>query len=300
MRTNLIFALFGALVLAGCGGKGSPMGPSDPTVPTTLVGNVHGVVVEGTSATTATTQAVGDAFVNLKVSVEGHGLSAMTDSVGGFVLANVPAGAVTLRFEAAGVNARLGGLTVANGQTLSIRVGVAGNSATLLDEGGPTPTPTPTPGGAKVNLSVPQEYRDEVLRLNGGKTTFTNCFVPNFNLVVPSGYEREADFAKNVWAGIITFDSGPTVEVVSDASVGAEEADLGCGTGGKLLLNPDSLRNGGRLFAHGIGHSMFYDVDGQGLMGLGMNLDPAERWLALEFLRLYREHGFGATITLVQ
>ena len=68
----------------------------------------------------------------LRVTVEGTSLVAETDSDGQFVLTGVGSGPITLRFEGAGVDARLTLSGLVGGQILTIRVHVAGSSAQLV------------------------------------------------------------------------------------------------------------------------------------------------------------------------
>ncbi len=142
MRTTVLVLTGTALLAAACGGS-MPAGPSTPPARTS------GAVVQGTvaGASSASAGLVRAAAASpLRVSVVGTSITTSTDGSGRFVLSGVPAGTVTLRFEADGVDARLEIAGLADGQVLTITVRVSGHEASLLDDSpSPSPTPTPTP-----------------------------------------------------------------------------------------------------------------------------------------------------------
>ncbi len=76
----------------------------------------------------------------LRVSVVGTSLSADTDSDGQFVLAGVGTGPATLRFEGAGVDARLPVSGLVSGQILTVHVHVAGSTAQHVSPPASKPT----------------------------------------------------------------------------------------------------------------------------------------------------------------
>lgn len=67
----------------------------------------------------------------MTVTVEGTNITATVNGAGQFVLANVPAGAITLRFNGAGANAQLNLGSIPAGTTIIINVVVNGSSAEL-------------------------------------------------------------------------------------------------------------------------------------------------------------------------
>jgi Domain of unknown function (DUF5666)/Carboxypeptidase regulatory-like domain len=144
MRTTVLVLTGTALLAAACGG-------SMPAAPSTSPARASGAVVQGTvaGASSASAGLIRAAAASpLRVSVVGTSITTTTDGSGRFVLSGVPAGTVTLRFEADGVDARLEIAGLADGQVLTITVRVNGHEASLLDDSpspSPTPTPTPTP-----------------------------------------------------------------------------------------------------------------------------------------------------------
>jgi hypothetical protein len=73
----------------------------------------------------------GTPMAGLQVSATGTASSATVDAAGRFILSNVPAGDVELRFTGSGVDARLGVGTVAPGAAVEVRVIVNGSAADL-------------------------------------------------------------------------------------------------------------------------------------------------------------------------
>jgi hypothetical protein len=114
-----------ALAAAGCGGSSSVTGP-EAGAP--AAGNA---VVQGT---------VTGAGAGLQVGVVGTPLLAPVDDEGQFALAGVPAGTATLKFEGAGVDARVSVPGLQDGRVTSITVQVSGGSASLTG----TPSCAPT------------------------------------------------------------------------------------------------------------------------------------------------------------
>jgi hypothetical protein len=146
LRTLLPFLAATSLILAtaACGSKaGSLTGPS--AIDTTAT--VSGTVETGAGATSSSHGSPASA-AGFRVSVMNTGLAATTDQSGRFVITGVPSGAVTLRFEGPGVDARLNISGLVPGQVLTIGVQVSGNQAVLTTSGAddsPNPSPTPSP-----------------------------------------------------------------------------------------------------------------------------------------------------------
>lgn len=131
MRRTRVVCLFlaglaVALAAAGCGGSAAVTGPEAAEGPA-----AGAAVVQGT---------VTGAGSGLQVGVVGTPLLTEVDDEGQFVLSGVPAGTATLRFEGAGVDARLSVPGVQDGLVTSIAVRLSGGSAQLTG----TPNCTPT------------------------------------------------------------------------------------------------------------------------------------------------------------
>ncbi len=127
-----------ALVAAGCGsGDSSVAGPEASAPASTGAAVIQGTVQGGGVAASSVHASSSD---TLRVSVVGTSLAADTDSEGQFVLAGVGSGQATLRFEGAGVDARLSLSGLVGGQILTIHVQVAGSSAQLTSPPANKPT----------------------------------------------------------------------------------------------------------------------------------------------------------------
>lgn len=105
-----------ALTAAGCGGSSAVSGPEPAPMAS---GNA---VLQGTVA------GAGD---GLHVAVVGSTATATVDEEGQFALAGLPAGNATLRFEGAGVDARLTVANLQDGLVTTINVKLAGGVAQL-------------------------------------------------------------------------------------------------------------------------------------------------------------------------
>jgi hypothetical protein len=126
------------IVTAGCGGNGSPIGPSG--APTT------GAVIAGTM--TSAQQSAGTAsdrgpklsrpaaspFAGLTVQVMGSNRSATVDPDGNFTLPDVPTGNVRIKFTSDSVNATITVDNVKADEFIQLQVQVDGTSAVVLDE----------------------------------------------------------------------------------------------------------------------------------------------------------------------
>jgi hypothetical protein len=147
VRTPLPFLLTLATLLAtaACGSRASsPLSPS-AVATATIRGNVE------TGVTASAGQHSGSSASGIRVSVVGTPLAATTDNSGQFVIDGVPpSGAVALRFEGPGLDARLNLSGLTPGQVLTISVQVAGNHVVLSGSdpspsSSPSPEPTPSP-----------------------------------------------------------------------------------------------------------------------------------------------------------
>ena len=129
MRRNrfvcLSLAALAVSLAAGCGGSSAVTGV-DAGVP--VAGNA---VVQGT---------VMGAGPGLQVVVVGTPLASAVDDEGQFALSGVPAGTATLKFEGAGVDARVAVPGLQDGLVTSITVQLSGGSAQLAG----TPSCSPT------------------------------------------------------------------------------------------------------------------------------------------------------------
>lgn len=136
-------SLAAALVVGtvACGGGGSPSAPGDPvggatTATPTVAGGatLRGVVETGSAsaASAGEVHALGAAS-GVRVTVVGTALASTTDASGAFELRGVPAGRVPLRFEAAGIDARLEIEGVTEGQSLNVKVHVSSAGAFLAE-----------------------------------------------------------------------------------------------------------------------------------------------------------------------
>jgi hypothetical protein len=127
-------------LLAGCG-KSSPVtGSSDPVVAgnAVLLGTVQGVGFAGAPVTGATHQSSGGTGYTVTV-VGAAGGTVEIDEDGRFVLAGLPAGAVTLRIEGGGVSAQVTVQGLVDGQVLTVEMKLTGGTVQLT--GSPTCAP---------------------------------------------------------------------------------------------------------------------------------------------------------------
>jgi hypothetical protein len=140
---------------------------------------IQGTVNGGSSAAPGTVGSLSDAGARVRISVVGTSLSTMADSTGTFVLAGVPLGTVTLRFEGPGIDARLQIAGLLAGQVLTIAVHADGNQATLISPGNapaaaPSPSPTASPGDQEVEFQGTLEAINPPTLKVAGRTVITN------------------------------------------------------------------------------------------------------------------------------
>jgi hypothetical protein len=139
MGISMAVALCGGIV--ACGSGSDPVTSASATGATGSTGvvssagaTVRGVVETGavgaTSAGEVHALAVGS---GMRISVVGTALVTTTDDKGQFELRGVPSGRVSLRFEAAGIDARLEIEHLAEGQALNVNVHVSSSGAFVAE-----------------------------------------------------------------------------------------------------------------------------------------------------------------------
>jgi len=134
--------IFTCLAFISCGG-GNPAAPPAPAT-------IEGTVNAAPSALGKSEHMVSAAHpvASISVSVVGMSISTTTDSSGHFVLAGLPEGTVTLRFQGPGIDATLEISGLAAGQTLTISVQASGNEASLVTSPVAAPSPSPSPSAS--------------------------------------------------------------------------------------------------------------------------------------------------------
>ena len=127
-------------VLAGCGKSASVTGSSEPAVAgnAVLLGTVQGVGFAAAPVDAATHQSSGGTGYTVTV-VGAAGGTVEIDEDGRFVLAGLPAGAVTLRIEGGGVSAQVTVQGLVDGQVLTVEMKLTGGTVQLT--GSPTCAP---------------------------------------------------------------------------------------------------------------------------------------------------------------
>src|SRR3989454_9041192 len=113
--TRSLSALVLVLLAAACGSASDPEG-----MPAANGGVVQGTVMGGSQ--------------NMRVAVPSSSAATTTDSVGGFVLTDVPKGAAALQFSGAGQNATWATVPIVSGEFRRLTVSISGASATELNE----------------------------------------------------------------------------------------------------------------------------------------------------------------------
>ena len=114
--TRSLNALVLVLLAAACGSAGDP-----DSMPAN-----GGAVVQGT--------VMGGGSQNMRVAVPSSSAATTTNSVGGFVLTDVPKGAAALQFSGAGQNATLATAPMVSGEFRRLTVSISGASVTELNE----------------------------------------------------------------------------------------------------------------------------------------------------------------------
>lgn len=162
VRLLMMAGLAVTLAAAGCGGSASVTGTEEGAASGNAVLQ-GGIVGAGFSAASTGSLHALSSGSGMRVSVVGTALSTEVDEEGRFLLSGLPPGTTTLRFEGAGVDARLTVSGLVDGQVLSIEVRVSGASAEL--SGSPTCTPT-----AETYFSGPLESKDGTRLVVAGRT----------------------------------------------------------------------------------------------------------------------------------
>lgn len=126
-----------ALVAAGCGHSSDVTGEPEAAVAgkAVLQATVQGVGFAASPLTSATRQSSGGSGYTVTV-VGAKGTTVEIDEDGRFVIGGLPAGAVTLRIEGAGVSAQVTIQGLVDGQVLTVVLALAGGTVQL------TGTPT--------------------------------------------------------------------------------------------------------------------------------------------------------------
>ena len=133
--------LAGSLTLAACGGGSSATGPSEAPVPVAAGQAVlQGAIDGAASRSSGDLRAAATPHAGMRVTVVGTGITAVVDSDGQFVLAGLPAGAVTLRFEGDGVDCQLEVTGLVDGLVLTVTLAVEGSQVRVLSAPPPKPS----------------------------------------------------------------------------------------------------------------------------------------------------------------
>ncbi len=136
LRQSFVLCAMGVglgLLAAACGSGSSSVSPSASVPATSSGATIQGTLQSGSAGTSAGPRVLSETQ-GIRVSVVGMSLSSTTDSAGHFVLTGVPSGRAELRFQGPGIDARLEVSGLAEGQTLTITVRVAGSQASLVPD----------------------------------------------------------------------------------------------------------------------------------------------------------------------
>ena len=123
LPTRKAFSVLGVVLgtlTAACGSRLDSL--TEPGLPPTPGATVQGTVNAGAGASSASSFRAAAAVI--RVTVVGTSLAATTDASGRFLLAGIPSGRATLRFEGPGIDARLELSGLAEGQVMTIAVQV--------------------------------------------------------------------------------------------------------------------------------------------------------------------------------
>jgi carboxypeptidase family protein len=123
----LPLAFIATLAFVACGGNSSMLTGASGSGGATIMGTVN----PGATASSRGEVRAMAGSSGITVTVTQTGQATQTDSSGRFVLTNLPAGSVTLRFTGRGMDAQLEISGLEAGQTLTITVNVSGSHADL-------------------------------------------------------------------------------------------------------------------------------------------------------------------------
>jgi hypothetical protein len=135
------------------------------TSPTPANATAQGATIQGTvvTAAAASSHAV-SAFsttVGIRVTVMNTSLATQTDGTGHFMLAGVPNGDASLRFQGPGIDAQLAVSGVRDGQVLTIDVTVAGGNVVQVGGTMPSPRPSDSPSPQPSDSPSPSPSPDD-------------------------------------------------------------------------------------------------------------------------------------------
>jgi hypothetical protein len=168
-----------SVILAACGGKASPTGPSTTGNPAPQPQSTGATIVgQISTGTTASGSREGVASSRgtpvTTVAVVGTSITTTADASGRFTLSGVPAGAAQLRFTGPGTDATVSVGDVRAGDSVTITVAVNGGAAAVLDDSRhPSGAPTPINGIAR-NLTGTLdafEFTVDGQKIRGDKVT---------------------------------------------------------------------------------------------------------------------------------
>jgi hypothetical protein len=139
MRRLLGALIAAAVMAAACGGKSTPISPTEGTGAPVSPGSTGATAtitgsVQGASASGLLGASSGAALTGVTVTVAGSAVSSSVDAGGRFTLTNVPPGDVQLQLTGGGANAAVALSAVRAAQTVDIVVMVAGASASIDSE----------------------------------------------------------------------------------------------------------------------------------------------------------------------
>jgi hypothetical protein len=134
-RATLLPAILVLIAVAACDDTSSPTGPLRGSLSSgaIITGRVSGVDLTAPDRHRITPPAITRTGSDtLRVTIQGTDISTIVDGAGGFTLANVPLGMVTLIFQNHTVSASIRLLNVTAGDDITIDVFLDGTSARVV------------------------------------------------------------------------------------------------------------------------------------------------------------------------